>query len=73
MPNLLTKSNPTSELQLPTHEIIAPSYPPTGEFYSPDSALYADSYSVSVRSRETVVANKRPRLFSQKYRVAGYI
>ena len=50
MPNLLTKSNPSSELHLPTHEIIAPSYQPTGEFYSQDSVLYADSYSVSVRS-----------------------
>ena len=45
MPNILTKSNPTSELHLSTHEIIAPSYPPTEEFYSPDSS---DSYSVSV-------------------------
>ena len=47
-PHLLTKSNPTPELHLPSHEIIAPSYTPTAEFYSAErSTLCHDVYSRS--------------------------
>ena len=47
-PHLLTKSNPTPELHLPSHEIIAPSYTPTGEFYSEErTTLRHDVYSRS--------------------------
>ena len=47
-PHLLTKSNPTPELHLPSHEIIAPSYTPTAEFYSAErTTLRHDVYSRS--------------------------
>ena len=47
-PHLLTKSNPTPKLHLPSHEIIAPSYTPTAEFYSAErSTLRHDVYSRS--------------------------
>ena len=36
------------------------------EFSSPESTLCADSYSVSVPTRVTAVARKRPRPFCQK-------
>ena len=39
-----------------------------GEFSSPESTVCADSYLVSVPSRVTAVARKRPRSFCQKCR-----
>ena len=37
-----------------------------GEFSSPDLTFYADSHSVSIATRVTALARKRPRSFCQK-------